>query len=76
MRRAPVATQIQDADVAVQIERALHLRQIVRADERLLVHEQRGDAGDAGEIDAAPRGATGASAARHDDGDDVHARAR
>ena len=33
--------QIQDADVAVQVERALHLRQIVGADERLLVHEQR-----------------------------------
>ena len=33
--------EIQDADPAVQVERALDLRQIVRADERLLVDEQQ-----------------------------------
>ena len=56
--------QVEDADVAVQIERALHLRQVVGAHERLLVDEQRGDDRDAGEIDAAS-GATNASATRH-----------
>ena len=35
--------QIEDADVAVQIERALDLRQIVGAHQRLLVDEQQRD---------------------------------
>ena len=46
--------EIQDPDVAVEIERALDLRQIVGADERLLVHQQRGDDRDAGRGRSAP----------------------
>ena len=64
--------QVQDADVAVQIERALHLRQIVGAHERLLVDEQHRDRRHAGEVDAAERRRPSASAARHSDRDDVH----
>ena len=36
--------EIQDADVAVQIERALHLRQVVGPHQRLFVDEQQRDA--------------------------------
>ena len=59
--------EVQDADVAIQIERALDLRQVVLADERLLVDEQHRDAGDAGEVDPAEvghRGQRGEAAAR------------
>src|ERR1043166_491399 len=42
--------QIENADVAVEIEGALDLRQIVRAYERLLVDQQRGDDRYAGEV--------------------------
>src|ERR1051326_792799 len=42
--------QIENADVAVEIEGALALRQIVRAYERLLVDQQRGDDRYAGEV--------------------------
>src|SRR5689334_6584277 len=48
--------EIENPDVAVQIERALHLREIVRRYERLLVREQRGDDGDAGEVDGTEGG--------------------
>src|SRR5436190_18522463 len=48
--------QIQDADVAVQIEGALDLREIVRADERLLEDEQRRHHGDAREVYRTERG--------------------
>jgi len=47
--------QIQNADVAVQIEGALHLRQIVDAHERLFVREQCRDHEDAGEVRGAER---------------------
>src|SRR5260370_41961867 len=42
--------QVQNPDVSVEIERALHLRQVVGADERLLVREECGDDADSGEI--------------------------
>src|SRR5262245_47358949 len=51
--------QIENADVAVEIEGALDLRQVVGADEGLLVDQQRGDDGDAGEVDGAERGDEG-----------------
>src|SRR5438874_4072363 len=47
--------EIQDADVSVQIERALDLREIVGAHERLLVDEHRGHGRHAGQIDRAER---------------------
>src|SRR6185295_6443190 len=48
--------EIQDADVAVQIEGALHLREIVGANQRLFVDQHGRDGGNAGQIDAAERG--------------------
>src|SRR5262245_28091642 len=47
--------QVENPDVAIEIERPLHLRQIVGAHERLLVHQQRGDNDHAGEIERAER---------------------
>ena len=64
--------QIQDADVAVQIERALDLRQIVGADERLLVHQQRRRPRRRRRDRRGPSGATNASASETPDGHDVH----
>src|SRR5215204_2138146 len=42
--------EIDDPDVAVEIERALHLRKVSRRHERLLVHEERGHDRHADEI--------------------------
>src|SRR6266576_5197471 len=42
--------QVEDPDVTVQIERALDLRQIVRAHQRLFVDEHGRHGGDAGKI--------------------------
>src|SRR5471032_3413055 len=47
--------EVQDADVAVEIERALHLRQVVRADQRLFVDQHGRDRGHAGQVHRAER---------------------
>src|SRR6188472_1244029 len=47
--------QVEDADVAVQIERALDLRQIARTDQRLFIDQQERDGADADEIEQRQR---------------------
>ena len=47
--------QIEDPHVAIQVEGAFDLREIVGADERLLIREQRRDHRDAGQIQTAER---------------------
>src|SRR6187397_2597515 len=42
--------EIQEADPAVEVERALDLRQVVGADQRLLVDQQPADCDDAGRV--------------------------
>src|SRR5688572_21165014 len=42
--------KIENADVSVEIEGELHVREISRADERLLIHEETGDGRNAEEI--------------------------
>src|SRR3954451_129087 len=44
--------QVEQTYVPVQIKGSLHLREIVRAHQRLFVHEQNGNSDDAGEIDS------------------------
>src|SRR4051812_3476209 len=43
--------EIQEADISVQIKSTLDLREIVSADQRLLVGKQDGNAGDSGKVD-------------------------
>src|SRR5262245_32342990 len=64
--------EIQDADVAVEIERALHLRQIVGRHQRLLVNEHSGDNRDAGKVHG-PERHDEAERKQTRDGDYVHA---
>src|SRR5262245_16207191 len=63
--------EIEDPDVAVQIERALHLREVVGADERLLVDEQDRDEADAREVERSEIGHEG-ERRETSDGRDVH----
>src|SRR4051812_11234850 len=62
--------QVQEAYVAVEIECALDLRQVVLADERLLVDEQPRNPRDPGEIDA-PEAGQGSEGGQADHGEHV-----
>ena len=64
--------EIQDADVAVHVERLLDLRQVVGTDQRLLVGEQRADQRHAGEIEPRQRCDPRQCDEAHQ-GDDMHA---
>jgi len=63
--------EVEDADVAVEIEGALDLRQIVLGHQRLLEHEQQADAKDPAEIQPAEPGHA-AEREERDERDDVH----